>query len=79
MIIPDEDLLEKHPACTWHILDIEHPLCAGHAMPRSFACVNHFTFVSQKNTNIGSRNTLTLQMWKLRPRENTYLVQPDSV
>lgn len=41
---PDEDLLKDHLICPRYALDIEHLLCAGHAMPGSSAYINYLCF-----------------------------------
>lgn len=47
-------------------------LCLG----GSSACTKYSVFASQQNSNVRSRNTLLLQMWKSRAKANRYVGQP---
>lgn len=58
--------------CAWYVLCAEHlRLGAWHVLT--------ILYLLYHETNVGSSNTLTLQMWKLRARKNKYLVQPETI
>lgn len=73
MVILEEDLLKKHLVCTWYIFDLEELLCAEHLWLGAWHLLT-ILYLLYDETNVGSSNALTLQMWKLKARKNKYPV-----